>query len=157
MDAITTTEPGWVVFYKNPNFTPGEIVGYAPVYPGVNTNVKATIDTTKLGKSTEVWAQFHQDDGRQGVFEWARQKEPLSDWPLVQNRAYVRASFGTTAAPVPTTTVDAKAAQITVHDQTLDTGIVVLDSVVSPYNGWIVIYKNPNFTSGRDRRLRAGL
>jgi len=25
--------------YKNPNFTPGAIVGYAPVYPGVNTNV----------------------------------------------------------------------------------------------------------------------
>jgi len=101
-DAITTTEAGWVVFYKDPNFTPGEIVGYAPVYPGVNTNVKATIDTAKLGKSTEVWAQLHTDDGRRGVFEWERQKEPLADWPLVKDREYVRASFGVTAAPVPT-------------------------------------------------------
>jgi hypothetical protein len=149
VEAITATKPGWVVFYKNPNLTPGEIVGYAPVYPGVNRNVKATIDTTKLGKSTEVWAQLHNDDGPQGVFEWAQQTEPPRDWPLVQDRAYVRASFATTAAPVPTTTVDAKAAQITVHDQTLGTGIVVLDSVVSPSNGWIVIYKDPNFTSGQ--------
>jgi hypothetical protein len=134
-DAITATRPGWVVFYKNPNFTPGAIVGYAPVYPGVNTNVKATINTTKLGKSTEVWAQLHTDDGRQGVFEWERQEEPLADWPLVKDRGYVRASFGTSAAPVPTTTIDLKAAQIEVHDQTLDTGIITVDSVTTPRNG----------------------
>ena len=149
VDAVTTTEPGWVVFYKNPNLTPGEIVGYAPVYPGVNANVKATIDTKKLGRSAEIWAQLHEDDGVPGVFEWARQQKPLRDWPLIQDRSYVRASFGVTAAPVPTTTVDAKAAQLVVHDQTLGTGIAVLDSVVSPYNGWIVIYKNPNFTAGQ--------
>jgi hypothetical protein len=148
VDAITTTKPGWIVFYRNPNFTPGEIVGYAPVYPGVNTNVKATIDTVKLGKSTEVWAQLHTDEGRQGVFEWARQEEPLADWPQIHDLNYVRASFGTTAAPVPTTTVELKAAQIAVHDQTLDTGIIVVDSVTTPHNGWIVVYKNPNFTAG---------
>jgi hypothetical protein len=148
VDAITTTEPGWVVFYRNPNLTPGEIVGYAPVYPGVNTNVKAAIDTTKPGKSTEVWAQLHTDEGRPGVFEWARQQEPLSDWPLIQNRRYVRASFSTIAAPAPAAPVDLKPARLTVHDQTLDSGIVTLDSVVSPFNGWVVIYRDPDFTAG---------
>lgn len=149
VDVITTTEPGWVVFYKDPNFTPGEIVGYAPVYPGVNTNVKATINTTKLGKSREVWAQLHKDDGLRGVFEWERQEEPLADWPLVKDREYVRASFGTTAAPVSTTaTIDLKAMPIEVHDQALDTGIIVVDSITTPLNGWIVIYRDPNFTSG---------
>lgn len=147
-DAITTTEPGWVVFYKDPNFTPGEIVGYAPVYPGVNTSVKATIDTTKLGKSTEVWAQLHHDDGLRGVFEWERQKEPLADWPLVKDREYVRASFGVTAAPAPTTTIDLKVARIEVHDQTLDTGIIAMDAITTPLNGWIVIYRDANLTSG---------
>lgn len=147
-EAITTTQPGWVVFYKNSNLTPGEIVGYAPVYPGVNTNVKAAIDTSKLGKSTEVWAQLHMDDGRRGIFEWERQEEPVADWPLVKDRKYVRASFSVTAAPVPTTTIDLKAAQIKVHDQTLDTGIITMDSVTTPHNGWIVIYRNPNFTVG---------
>ena len=149
VDAVTTTERGWVVFYKNPNLTPGEIVGFAPVYPGVNTNVKATIDTIKLGTSTGIWAQLHRDDSRLGVFEWAQQKKPLSDWPIIQHAAYVRASFRTTPAPMPATAVAANTAQITVHDQSLGTGIVVLDSVVSPYNGWIVIYKSPNFTSGQ--------
>lgn len=147
VDAITTTEPGWVVFYKNPNFTPGEIIGYAPVYPGVNTNVKVTLNTPKLGKATTIWAQLHNDDGRRGVFEWERQQEPLADWPLVKDREYVRASFGTTAAPL-TTTVDPKAAQIKIHDQTLDTGIITVDSVTTPLDGWIVIYRNPNFTAG---------
>jgi hypothetical protein len=149
VDAITATEPGWVVFYKNPNFTPGEIVGFAPVYSGVNTNVKATIDTTKLGKSNVIWAQLHRDDGRRGVFEWQSQTEPISDWPLIQNQKYARASFGTTsAAPVPTTTVALKAAQIAVHDQDLGSGIIAVDAITTPVNGWIVIYKNPNFTSG---------
>lgn len=147
VDAITTTEGGWVVFYRNPNFTPAEIVGYAPVYSGVNTNVKATIDTTKLGKSTTIWAQLHREDGQLGVFEWARQSESPSDWPLVQNQKYVRASFGTMATSVPTTTVDLKAAPIAVHDQDLGTGIIVLDAITTTQNGWIVIYKNPNFTS----------
>ena len=36
-------------------------------------------DTPKLGKSSEVWAQLHKDDGLRGVFEWERQAEPLAD------------------------------------------------------------------------------
>ncbi|CAG0936733.1 hypothetical protein TFLX_05621 [Thermoflexales bacterium] len=147
VDAITTTQPGWVVFYKNPNFTPGEIVGFAPVYSGVNTNVKATIDTPKLGKSTHVWAQLHKDDGQRGVFEWERQEKPLRDWPLVQDQRYVRASFSTSAARVPTSTVDLKTAQIAVNDQALDRGIIVMDAITTPLNGWIVIYKDPNLTA----------
>lgn len=147
-EAITATRPGWVVFYRNANFTPGEIVGYAPVYPGVNTNVKAAVDTAKLGKYTTVWAQLHLDDGRRGVFEWERQAEPVADWPVVQDRKYVRASFGVTATPGLAAPVDLKAAQIKVHDQTLDTGIITVDSVTTPYNGWIVIYRDPNFTAG---------
>jgi hypothetical protein len=138
-----------VVFYKDPNFTPGEIVGYAPVYSGVNRNVKATIDTNKLGKSTIVWAQLHRDDGRRGVFEWERQVEPLRDWPLVQDQKYVRASFGTTVAAVPTTTVAPKAAQIAVRAQDLGSGIVVMDAITTTQNGWVVIYKSPNFTAGQ--------
>ena len=149
VDGVTITEPGWVVFYRNPNFTPGEIVGYAPVYSGVNTNVRATIDTKKLGKATALYAQLHRDDGRRGVFEWARQADSPSDWPLVQNQQYVRASFATTAAPVPTTTANLANAQITVHDQDLGTGIIAVDAITTPQNGWVVIYKSPNFTAGQ--------
>ncbi len=38
--------------------------------------------------------------------------------------------------------------QITVHDQDLNSGVIVLDSVTAAQDGWVVIYKNPNFTSG---------
>jgi hypothetical protein len=114
----------------------------------VNTNVKATIDTTKLGKSTTVWAQLHRDEGRRGVFEWTRQTESSHDWPLVQDQKYVRASFGVTEASVPTTTVTLKGAPLAVSDQDLGTGIIMMDAITTSQNGWIVIYKNPNFTSG---------
>jgi hypothetical protein len=138
VEAITTTRPGWVVFYKNPNFTPGEIVGYAPVYPGVNTNVSLDLSSA----STEVWAQLHTDDGRRGVFEWERQEEPVADWPVVQDRRYVRASFSATTAPVPTIPIDLKAAQIKVHDQRLDTGIITVDSVTTPHK--LIVHRASN-------------
>ena len=48
IDSVTAAQDGWVVVYKNPNFTNGEIVGYAPVHQGANSNVKVTIDTTKV-------------------------------------------------------------------------------------------------------------
>jgi len=48
------------------------------------------------------------------------------------------AAAGAQAAPV--------ANQITVRDQNLDTGIVVVDSVTAARSGWVVVYKDPDFT-----------
>ena len=158
LDSVTTDQNGWVVIYKNPNLTPGEIVGFAPVYIGTNTHVKVTIDTSKINASKintskmaqapVLWAQLHSDGGIQGVFEWGTQGQPFSDWPVVQNDQYIRASFSTAAPSQTMSTTAAATDRITVHDQDLSRGIITVDSVTTDQNGWVVIYKDPNLTSG---------
>ncbi len=149
VDSVTTDQDGWVVIYREPNFGSGEIVGYAPVYRGTNTNVKVSIDTSKLTDQTTLWAQLHQDTGLQGTFEWGNNGRPFSDYPVIQNNRYITTSFATTATPSPmSTTASTVANQITVHNQALDTGVIVIDSVTAAQNGWVVIYREPNFGSG---------
>ena len=38
--------------------------------------------------------------------------------------------------------------QIVVRSQDLNTGVIVLDSVTAPQDGWVVVYDNPDFTDG---------
>src|SRR5512135_1965261 len=47
------------------------------------------------------------------------------------------------------TTVQAAptASQITVENQNVNSGVVVIDSVMAAQDGWVVIYKNPNLNS----------
>ena len=77
IDSVTAAQDGWIVIYKNPNFTSGEIVGYAPVHQGTNTNVKVTIDTAKVGDLPTLWALLHVDNDVKGVFEWGLRGQPL--------------------------------------------------------------------------------
>ena len=149
IDAVTATQNGWVVVYRNPNFTAGEIVGYAPVYRGTNTNVKMTIDTAKVGTQATLWAQLHTDDGLRTVFEWGHQAKPFSDWPVVQKGHYVTTSFATTAAPVKETAPASAVDRIVIRDQNLNTGVIVVDAVTVTQNGWVVIYRDANLTSGQ--------
>ncbi len=149
VDSVTTDQNGWVAIYKDPNFRSDAIVGYAPVYRGTNTNVKVIIDTTKLADQTTLWAQLHSDTGFQGVFEWGNKDRPFSDYPAIQDKRYVTASFATTATPSPaSTTTLTSTNQITTHNQALNTGVIVIDSVTAAQNGWVVIYREPNFGSG---------
>ncbi len=173
LDSVTAAQDGWVVIYKDPNFTSGEIVGYAPVKQGVNTNVKVTIDTAKVADAPTLWARLHVDNDVFGLFEWGLRNLPYNDQPVVQNGQFVVTGFGTaqdegsaasapatTSAPAVVPTVAATPAPtsatqpatsigpIVVKNQDLNTGIAVLDSVKSPQDGWVVVYKNPNLTSG---------
>ena len=95
VDSVTAPVDGWIVVYKSPNFTPGQIVGYAPVYQGVNTGVKVTIDTAKVGQLPTLWAILHSDGGVPGVFEWGIRNQSYDDAPIIVNGWYVEAAFGT--------------------------------------------------------------
>jgi hypothetical protein len=173
LDSVTAAQGGWVVIYKNPNFTSGEIVGYAPVHQGANTNVKVTIDTAKVGDAPTLWARLHEDNDVVGRFEWGYRGSPYNDPPVVQNGQSVVTGFGTAAAmgqapaapaaapvvavPVavatkaPATTKPvATTSPIVIADQDLTSGVIVASSVTSPVDGWIVVYKDPNnFTGGQ--------
>lgn len=162
IDSVTIDQAGWIVFYRNPNFTPGEIIGFAPVYPGTNTNVRAVIDTAKLGDRTHVFARLHSDTGFQGVFEYATpplaagleteassSKLPLADYPIVQKNKYVTASFSTLVnLPQPNTLAPKGANAIVIHNQNINAGMVSIDSVTAAQNGYVVIYREANLGAG---------
>ena len=68
---------GWIVVYKDPsNFTSNQVVGYAPVHQGANSDVKVTIDTAKAGDLPTLWAVLQADNGIPGVFEWGLRGRP---------------------------------------------------------------------------------
>ena len=171
LDSVTASQDGWVALYKNPNFTIGEIVGYAPVHQGINTNVKVTIDAAKVGQAPTLWARLHVDSGVPGLFEWGLRNLPYDDAPVVQSGQFVVVGFGTAAAqaaastapvapaaPAPSAPVAPQAPvsalpagsanPIVVKNQDLNTGVIVFDSITAAQDGWIVVYKNPNFTIG---------
>jgi len=168
VESVTAAQDGWIVIYKNPNFTVGEIVGYAPVRQGTNTNMKVTIDTGRIGDQSTLWARLHVDNEVKGLLEVGQGDLPENDGPVTQNGRAVVTAFGTAsrfaaaetaptaAAPTPTpvvsrpvkTTKPAASNQIVVKSQGLSSGVIVVESVTAAQDGWIVIYKNPNFTVG---------
>jgi hypothetical protein len=165
MDSVTAAHDGWIVIYKNPNLSTGEIVGYAPVSQGTNKDVKVTIDTAKVGDLPTLWAVLQADNGLPGVFEWGLKGLAMDDAPVVENGHNIMVGFGTAkdegqapSAPAPspamaaapvTAKAAAPAAPIVIADQDLTSGVIVASSVTSPVDGWIVVYKDPsNFTAG---------
>jgi anti-sigma regulatory factor (Ser/Thr protein kinase) len=158
---VTANQNGWVVLYRSPDFSSGNIVGYAPVYRGTNNNVLAAVDSTRAKDHPTLWAQLHADAGIQNVFEWGN-TERLSDGtfakvfndnPVTQNNSYIRASFATTPSPAttpssaaaPSTSTKKSTNQITAGNQSLNTGVIVLDAVTADQDGWVVIYRDPGF------------
>ncbi len=170
LDSVTAAHDGWVVVYKNPNFT--EIVGYAPVKAGTNKDVKVTLDTAKVGDLPTLWTRLHVDNDVVGTFEWGYRSLPYNDAPVVQNGQFVVTGFGTAAdegqpASVPavapvvakpvvavatkvpvSTKPAASASPIVVKNQDLNTGVILINSVTAPQDGWVVVYKDPNNLTG---------
>jgi hypothetical protein len=164
VDSVTAAQNGWIVIYKEPNFTSGEIIGYAPVHMGTNTDVRVTINTARLKLSDQIYTLYvrlHADNGVPGLFEYGLRGWGYDDGPVSQNGADVTASFATagsstpvaatstTASTIASSTPAVKANRIAISgSKDLNTGVIVVDSVDATQAGWLVIYKNPNFTDG---------
>ncbi len=167
IDSVTAAQAGWVVVYKDPNFSSGDIVGYAPVQQGVNTNVKVTLDAKRIDANGSranmvptLWVRLHVDNGVMGLFEWGLRNLPYNDAPVVENSHSVIAEFGTWAsqatasaapaapAPAPAQPAASLVPSIVVKDQDLSTGVATIASVTAAQDGWVVVYKNPTFNSG---------
>jgi hypothetical protein len=154
VDSVATDRNGWVALYRNPNFNPDEVVGYAPVYRGTNNHVLVAIDSSTVKDLPNLWAQLHVDAGTQNVFEWGNtRRQPdgtlsqvFDDYPAAQQKHAITTSFATTAPAAGTSTAAPNATnQISVGNQALNTGVIVLDTVNAAQNGWVVIYRNPSF------------
>jgi hypothetical protein len=142
------------------------------VHQGSNQAVKVTIDTERVGDLPTLWARLHVDNDVFGLFEWGLHNLPYNDPPVVQNGQFVMTGFGTAkdegqaasvpavapvaakpmvavATKVPVSTKPAvSASPIVVKNQDLNTGVIVIDSVTAPQDGWVVVYKDPNNLTG---------
>ncbi len=169
IDSVTAAQDGWIVLYKDTNFSPGAIVGYAPVKAGMNANVKVNVDTRKVGDAPTLWAQLQVDHDVVGLFEWGLRNLPYNDQPAVQNGQLVIGAFATTAeagqtpsvpaaapivsqpsasAPTPAVVAQptASTGPIVVKNQDINTGMVVIDSITAAQDGWAVVYDNPDMS-----------
>ena len=173
VESVTAAQDGWIVIYMSPDFSTGKIVGYAPVHQGVNTNVKVTLKTEKIGDQPTLWVRLHVDYGAKGLFEVGLRGLPNDDVPVWQNGQFVVTAFGTAerfapaavavptvAAPKPAPTVSrpvktTKPAAalpnpiVVKSKQGLGSGVIVVESVTAAQDGWIVIYMNPDFSNSK--------
>ncbi len=162
VDSVTAAQAGWIVIYKEANFTDAGIIGYAPVPAGVTTNVKVTLDTRRLKLDDQIytlWARLQADNGVPGLFEWGLRGLAYDDGPVVQNGAPVIAAFATeapsptnttmtaasTAAPAPVVTKN----QIAIDPmEYLNSGVIEVNAIDATQASWVVIYKDPSYSDG---------
>ncbi len=145
VDAVNAAQDGWIVIYDRPSFDKDGIVGYAPVKKGLNQNVRVTLDTNQIKNLSTLWARLHVDNPPVGVFEWGYNGRPYNDAPVMQDGQPVVVPFGLSGDSAPLSIAPA----ITVKNQAIQVhNPMVVDSVTTPVDGWIVIYKNQSLTPG---------
>jgi hypothetical protein len=139
IDQVTAAQPGWVVVYKRADLKPDMIVGYAPVVAGANSGVRVTLDTSRLDKIPTLWVRLHEDLGAKGVFEWGIKGKSQADLPVVENGQSVMATFGTKGSGADLAVTPA----ISIKGQDVNKNSIIVDSVTTPVDGWLVVYKDP--------------
>ncbi|MBL8132529.1 MAG: hypothetical protein JNL42_11785 [Anaerolineae bacterium] len=126
-DTVTIAEVvsagnGFLVIHIDNGGSPGPVAGFAPVYMGVNKDVKVAINTAMA--TPMMFAMLHVDTGIVGEYEFGRVEGV--DGPVVVDGAVVTPPFN--------------AAIIDGHDQFLDGDSVTIDSVTIAQDGFLVIH-----------------
>jgi hypothetical protein len=64
-DSVTVAQDGWLLIHKDANGAPGAVIGFAPVHPGVNTDVRVDIQLTGVNGNDNIaptlWATLVAD------------------------------------------------------------------------------------------------
>ncbi len=68
VEKAVSTGPGWISIRVQADGAPGNIIGYAAVKDGENSNIAVTIDAAKA--TTMLYAVLHKDKGIEGKFEF---------------------------------------------------------------------------------------
>ncbi len=81
------TEPGWLVIHADEDGRAGDILGTAPLTPGINRQITVEINPEQAGST--LIAMLHLDAGEPGEFEYP----DGPDVPLQRNRQPIQVSF----------------------------------------------------------------
>jgi predicted lipoprotein with Yx(FWY)xxD motif len=145
IDEVVSSGPGWIVVYTvSSSGQPDQPVGYTHVNDGDNPNVVVKIDTSEPVDT--LYAQLHVDAGQVGTFEF-----PGADAPVMMGVQMISGLFKTNANAVANapTQPSGPTPSITIHDQPVHNGAVVVSNVVALGDSWVVIHpQNPDGSVG---------
>jgi hypothetical protein len=76
---------GWMAIHSGAEGSPGPVLGFAPLHPGLNQNIFVSLDPAAAG--TLVFPMLHVDSGEAGVYEF--QQVEGADGPVRVGEAVV--------------------------------------------------------------------
>lgn len=121
IDSVVSDGPGFIVIHRDNEGSFAEVIGYAPVGPGENVNVRVEIDTAMA--TPVLYAMLHSDTGEVGVYEFGEVEG--ADGPVAVDGEVVTPAFGIQ--------------MLEASDQFVD-GSVTIDSVILDEAGFVVIH-----------------
>lgn len=140
-NAVSTAQDGWLVIHSDGGEGPGPVLGFAPVSAGLNIDVAVTLEGDITGT---LYPMLHVDTGEAGTYEFGTVEGadgpvnvggvltfPISTVPAM--RATDQIAFGSDAMR---------------SDDMMATPSVLVDSVLSESNGWVVVHADNDGTFG---------
>jgi plastocyanin len=128
---VVSDGPGWLVIHAQADGKPGPILGYSPVADGANAEVIVEIDAAKATET--LYAMLHTDAGEIGTWEFPNGP----DTPVMVGEQVVTPAFVVTGGLAMAEEI---LPSVTVADQEIADGKVVVAEVVSDGPGWLVIH-----------------
>jgi len=122
--SVNMAVDGWVVIHTtNAEGKPGPVIGYAPVPAGTSSDVQVSIEADQA--TPQLFAMLHIDTGVAGTYEF-----PGDDVPVKDGEAIVMKPFNLSGLK----------ATVSVGDQEVNDGSVMIDSTFMLQPGWVVIH-----------------
>jgi hypothetical protein len=76
-EGVVAASDGWLVIHRDDAGNPGEVIGYAPIAPGVTPNVTVEL-SGDVGEGEQLWGMLHYDLGTKGEYEFPGADGPVS-------------------------------------------------------------------------------
>lgn len=130
--------PAWIVIHADDEGAPGEVIGYAPLEEGENTNVAVEIDADAA--TPILHAMLHDDQGEVGTYEF-----PGPDTPTQLDGNIVMAAFS--AQPVPADTAPMPP-DIEIGPNGVVDGKIVIARATATDPSWVVIHADDDGAPG---------
>ena len=121
--------PGWMVIHNQVDGVLGPPIGYTHIDNGDNKNIVVKIDPSQA--TPVMYAMLHTDAGDVGKYEF-----PGPDVPVMMNGEMLAPAF---KAIMQSNTTNITPA-VSVDDQDVSNGKVIIASVSSSVPGWIVVH-----------------
>jgi len=155
VDSFNAPADGWLLIQKSSNGRPGAVIGWAPVFQGLNQGIRISVQSVQTRHGSDnatdnsnitstLFASFAPD---------ANATNPLTSPPAgVEQSATVLAAFGSTAASnaglagQPATTGGvSNASRIVANAQNVTANHVTISSVNAAQDGWLLIRSGSEF------------